>query len=72
MRLTLIGCGIIGAKRAEAAAKHEIVAVCDCDRARREALARDTGAQPIADWRAALSIDADAVMIATPHHCWRP
>ena len=68
MRLTLIGCGIIGAKRAHAAAKHEIVAVCDCDRARREALARDTGAQPIADWRAALSIDADAVMIATPHH----
>jgi len=68
MRLVLIGCGRIGAKRAQAAAKHEIVAVCDCDRERREALARDTGAQPITDWREALTIDADAVMIATPHH----
>ena len=68
MRLVLIGCGLIGAKRAHAAAKHEIVAACDCDRERREALARDTGAQPIADWREALTIDADAVIIATPHH----
>jgi predicted dehydrogenase len=67
MRLTLIGCGVIGAKRAAAAAKHHIVAVCDPDRRRCEALARDTGARPLAEWREALSIDTDAVLIATPH-----
>jgi len=38
MRLTIIGCGLIGSKRAAAAAGHEIVAVCDPDPGRRERL----------------------------------
>ena len=45
MRLTIIGCGLIGAKRAAAAAGHKIVAVCDLDIARRERLARETSAR---------------------------
>jgi predicted dehydrogenase len=67
MRLTIIGCGLIGSKRAPAAAGHEIVAVCDPDAGRRERLARQTSARPIADWREAIGIDTDAVVIATPH-----
>jgi predicted dehydrogenase len=67
MRLTIIGCGLIGAKRAAAASSHEIVAVCDPDIARRERLARETSARAIADWREAVGVDADAVVIATPH-----
>jgi predicted dehydrogenase len=67
MRLTIIGCGLIGSKRAAAAAAHEIVAVCDVDAERRERLARQTSARAIADWREAVGIDTDAVVIATPH-----
>jgi len=67
MRLTIIGCGLIGSKRAAAAVAHEIVAVCDPDAGRREKLARQTSARAIADWREAIGIGADAVMIATPH-----
>src|SRR6201996_1474591 len=67
MRLVIIGCGLIGAKRAAAAAGHEIVAVCDPDSARREKLAHETAGHAIADWREAVAVDADAVVIATPH-----
>jgi predicted dehydrogenase len=67
MRLTIIGCGLIGSKRAAAAAAHEIVAVCDPDAERRERLARQTSARALADWREAIGVDTDAVIIATPH-----
>ncbi len=67
MRLAIVGCGLIGAKRAAAAKGHEIVTVCDIDPARREALARETSARPVADWREALAADIDAAVIATPH-----
>jgi predicted dehydrogenase len=67
MRLTIIGCGLIGSKRAAAASAHEIIAVCDPDAERRERLARQTSARAIADWREAVGIDTDAVIIATPH-----
>jgi predicted dehydrogenase len=67
MRLTIIGCGLIGSKRAAAASAHEIVTVCDPDAERRDKLARQTSAHAIADWREAVTIDTDAVIIATPH-----
>jgi predicted dehydrogenase len=67
MRLAIIGCGLIGAKRAAAAASHEIVVVCDRDRDRAERLARRTGAHPVGDWREAVGADVDAVIVATTH-----
>jgi predicted dehydrogenase len=67
MRLVIIGCGLIGAKRAAAAAGHEIAAVCDPDEARRARLAQQTGARAVASWREAIAVEADAVLIATPH-----
>jgi len=67
MRLTIIGCGLIGSKRAATAAAHRIVAVCDPNAERRERLAHQASARAVADWREAIGIDADAVVIATPH-----
>jgi predicted dehydrogenase len=67
MRLTIIGCGLIGAKRAAAAVGHEIVAVCDLNAERCARLAQQTGAQAVSDWREAIAVEADAVVIATPH-----
>jgi predicted dehydrogenase len=68
MRLAIIGCGLIGSKRVAAAAAHEIVAVCDPDAERRDRLAAHTAAKAVAEWREVLAVDADAVVIATPHN----
>lgn len=67
MRLAIVGCGLIGAKRAAAAAAHEIVVVCDRDQARAEQLARRTKARAVTDWREAVKADVDAVIVATTH-----
>ena len=62
MRLAIVGCGLIGAKRAAAAAPHEIVIVCDVERGRAESLAERTGARAVQDWRKAVEADVDAVL----------
>src|SRR3984957_14303219 len=67
MRFEVIGWGFFGSKRAAAAVGHEIVAVCDPDAERRARLAQQTGARALSDWREAIAVDADAVLIATPH-----
>jgi predicted dehydrogenase len=67
MRLAIVGCGLIGAKRVAAAKGHEIVMVCDINPAKRERLARETSARAVADWREVVTADIDAVVIATPH-----
>jgi predicted dehydrogenase len=67
MKLAIVGCGLIGGKRAAAAAGHEIVAVADPLAERRESLGRQTGAQAFADWREAITVPCDAVIIATSH-----
>lgn len=72
MRLGIVGAGLIGAKRADAAASlpglMKVAAVCDIDPARAEALARRHGAAVRRDWRElAASDDVDAVIVATPN-----
>jgi predicted dehydrogenase len=67
MRLAIVGCGLIGGKRAAAAAAHEIVVVCDRNPARAEALAQKTKAHAVTDWRDAVAADVDAVIVATTH-----
>ncbi|MGQ0532396.1 MAG: Gfo/Idh/MocA family protein [Caulobacteraceae bacterium] len=68
MRIGIIGCGLIGAKRAEAARlSHEIVRVADVAMARAEALAAKVNAKASADWRAVIEADVDAVVVATTH-----
>src|SRR5438045_91429 len=67
MRLAIIGCGLIGGKRAAAAAAHDIVVVCDRDKARADQLAQKTKARTVTDWRDAVKADVDAVIVATTH-----
>lgn len=67
MRIAIVGCGLIGAKRAAAAHNHQIVAVCDRDLSRAEALVAKTGARAMTDWREATNLDVDAVIVATTH-----
>src|SRR5947209_1346721 len=67
MRLAIVGCGLIGGKRAAAAASHHIVIVCDCDAGRAEQLAQKTNARAVTDWRDAVAADVDAVIVATTH-----
>ena len=67
MRIGIVGCGLIGEKRAASARGHEIVAVADPDRARAAGLAKKHGGQVVADWRAVIAADIDAVLVATTH-----
>jgi predicted dehydrogenase len=69
MRLAIVGCGLIGAKRAAAATPHEVAVVCDVDPGRAEKLAEQTGARAVHDWRKAVEADVDAVIVATTHDC---
>jgi len=67
MRLAIVGCGLIGRKRATAASGHEIVVVCDRDEGRAHELAQITGSHAVMDWREAIQADIDAVIVATTH-----
>jgi predicted dehydrogenase len=69
--VAVIGCGLIGARRAAAAAAHpssRVALVVDVDGERRDAVAESAGAESAADWRAALEHpDVDVVVVATPN-----
>ena len=67
MRIGIVGCGLIGQKRAAAARGHEIVAVADLLPARAEGLALKTGALACDNWQALLALDLDIVVVATSH-----
>jgi predicted dehydrogenase len=67
MRIGIVGCGLIGQKRAVSARGHEIVAVADRDRGRAEALAARTGAAASTDWRAVIDAAPDIVVVAVTH-----
>ena len=67
MRLGIVGCGLIGQKRAAAAKGHEIAWVADLDTARAQSLAAKTGAEVAKNWQALAAADIDAVIVATTH-----
>jgi len=66
MKVAIVGCGLIGKKRAEALAGAQLVACADPDLARAQALAARSGARAAADWREVIG-DAELVIVATPH-----
>ncbi len=71
MNVAIIGCGLIGKKRAKALGDSQLVAICDQDRKRAETLNSEahTTAQIYEDWRQALNHPGlNAVIVATPHH----
>lgn len=74
MRIAIVGCGLIGGKRAASAMKggHTVVAVTDLDPARAEALTRSTGAKAAAHWQDAVAADVDVVVVATTHDTLTP
>jgi predicted dehydrogenase len=70
MRFAIIGCGLIGQKRAEAIARlgHRTVLAVDRANDRAVALAESLGARSATDFRTATeATDVDAVIVATPH-----
>jgi len=67
MRIGIIGCGLIGRKRAEAASGHEIVIVADLIAERAEALAKKFSAQATIYWQEVIDADVDIVIIAATH-----
>jgi predicted dehydrogenase len=74
MRAAVIGCGLIGAKRAKAAKNIRVMSFCDVDAVRAEALARTVpGADVSTDWRATVRRDdIDLVFVATTHDMLAP
>ncbi len=70
VRWGIIGCGLIGQKRAAAARAlgHEVVIVADIARRRADSLAANVGARVAADWQEVTAeVDLDAIVVATSH-----
>ena len=64
--VSIIGCGLIGDKRAKALAGTTLRVCADLQIERAERLARTAGARAIGDWREAISSqDVDIVVVAT-------
>jgi predicted dehydrogenase len=68
MRIGIIGCGLIGQKRAASVERrHRIVGVADLDRGKAEALAARTGAAAATEWREVVDQKPDIVVVAVTH-----
>ena len=69
MNIVIIGCGLIGQKRAKTLAGCRLVACVDHIQEKAEALARQfPGCVALTDWRDAISkSDVDIVIVATLH-----
>jgi len=66
LNVAIIGCGLIGRKRAEALGKAKLVACADIEIDRARALASKFSAESTADWREILQRDdVDVVIVAT-------
>jgi predicted dehydrogenase len=75
MKLGIVGCGLIGQKRAAAAGVlgHEIVVVADRATASAAALAERCGAKVATDWALVVAHPGlDAVVVATTHDSLSP
>jgi len=72
--VAIVGCGLVGAKRAAALAGARLVACADLDESRAAALAKtSSGAVADADWRKAIERpDVDIVVIATTNDMLAP
>ena len=66
--IAIIGCGLIGAKRAASLSEGALQIVCDLDAARAAALAAKYACASTTDWRAAIDDErVRAVVVATTH-----
>ena len=69
MRVAIVGCGLIGAKRARALGTARLTVVCDVNLERAQALAKTVpDVEASADWLATVTRpDIDIVVVATIH-----
>ena len=74
MRISIIGCGLIGNKRAKALGPHSLVACADTNLGRAKSLAaQHPNCVATTDWRAAAARDdVDAVIVATTNDVLAP
>ena len=74
MRVGIVGCGLIGNKRAKALGEDRLVAVADTDTGRAEQLAKQhPGCGVAADWESLVARgDVDAVVVATTNDTLAP
>lgn len=74
LRVAIVGCGRVGAKRAQTLGPHPLVAVADADGGRARALAADVpGCVFSQDWREVVGrADVDAVVVATTNDLLAP
>jgi predicted dehydrogenase len=74
LNIAIVGCGLIGSKRAQSLAGAKLALCCDLDRGRALALAAaHPGAETVTDWRAAvISPGIDIVTVATTHDMLAP
>jgi predicted dehydrogenase len=68
IRCAVIGCGLIGAKRARDAKRFQVAVCCDVDVDRARNLAAQFGADVTTEWKSAIArSDVQAVFVATRH-----
>jgi predicted dehydrogenase len=74
IRVAIVGCGLIGQKRARALGAAQLVACADLNRDRAEALARAaSGVTATDDWQAVVTrADIDIVVVATTNDALAP
>jgi predicted dehydrogenase len=73
MRAAIVGCGLIGRKRAQSLAGCTLTVCCDPILSRAEALARPASAEAVTDWRTVVTRpDVDIVLVATTHDMLAP
>jgi predicted dehydrogenase len=71
--VAIVGCGLVGRKRAAALGPARLVACADAVPERAEALARDSAGARAADWRDAITDRAvDVVIVATTNDALAP
>ena len=76
MKVGIVGCGIIGKRRAQIvhqSSDDEVIILADIDETRVEKLAEEVGGQTTTDWEKVVSKDdLDVVIVATPNKYLMP
>ena len=76
MRVAIVGCGLIGHKRAEVirrSSSDELALAADSDMARAKDVAQGSACRCASDWQAAVAAsDVEAVIVATPNKLLAP